>query len=172
VAASLANLLEQFRPRIYRWARIVLGHHHDAQDVTQEVLLRLVRAAGTDNEPTRPEAWLRRVTYNAAIDRIRQKRPAALPAEPALRAANRSTADASAIGNQLREQIVAALARVSESQRLVLCAKVFDGMTFAQIAEQMDLAVPTVKTHYLRAVRALRTLLAEHGWEDTNDGMP
>jgi DNA-directed RNA polymerase specialized sigma24 family protein len=44
----------------------------------------------------------------------------------------------------------------------VLIAKVYDQETFAEIAESMDLAVPTVKTHYVRALRAMRRSLQSH----------
>ena len=47
-----------------------------------------------------------------------------------------------------------------EMQRSVLTAKVHDDLTFAQIAAEHGLAVPTVKTHYLRALRTLRARLA------------
>lgn len=166
MAIKLARLLEQFRPRIYRWARVILGHHHDAQDVTQEVLLRLVRVTGTAGQPTNPEAWLRRVTYNVAIDRTRRRRLSELPAEGRLPAVGPQHPEEPVARSELREQIVAALAELSEQQRLVLCAKVFDGLTFARIGEQMELSVATVKTHYLRALRALRRLLAERRPED------
>jgi RNA polymerase sigma factor (sigma-70 family) len=171
VANRLASVLEQFRPRIYRWARLILGHHHDAQDVAQEVLLRLVRVAGTASEPTNPEAWLRRVTYNAAIDRTRCRRASALPDEIRLRPVGKPVA-ARLAHSELRQQIVSALAELTEQQRLVLCAKVFDELSFAQIAEQMELAAPTVKTHYLRAVRMLRSLLISRGLEDLTDELP
>ena len=58
-----------------------------------------------------------------------------------------------------------ALRKLTEIQRAVLVAKVYDTMTFAQIAAELDLAVSTVKTHYLRAVRALRNQL-EPRWAE------
>ncbi len=56
--------------------------------------------------------------------------------------------------------IDSAMEFLTEQLSLVVVAKVYDGHTFAQIAGQMDLAVPTVKSHYLRALRKLRTKLA------------
>ena len=53
-----------------------------------------------------------------------------------------------------------ALTFLTEQQCSVVVAKVYDGCTFAQIASQMGLAVPTVKSHYLRGLRTLRTKLA------------
>ncbi|GAF95160.1 unnamed protein product, partial [marine sediment metagenome] len=49
--------------------------------------------------------------------------------------------------------------RLSDVQRSVIVAKVYDDMTFAQVAEELGLAVSTVKTHYLRAVGTVRDRL-------------
>ena len=59
----------------------------------------------------------------------------------------------------LRAEIAAALDGLTEAQRSVLVAKVYDGQTFARIAEDLDIAVPTAKTHYLRAIRIVRDRL-------------
>jgi len=61
----------------------------------------------------------------------------------------------------LRDEIAGALAVLTDAQRSVLIAKVYDGQTFAQIAADLGVAVPTVKTHYLRAVRAVRDRLGD-----------
>ena len=64
------------------------------------------------------------------------------------------------VKQETARQIATALESLTERQRLVVVAKVYDGCTFAQIAEQMGLSVPTIKSHYLRALRTLRTKLA------------
>jgi DNA-directed RNA polymerase specialized sigma24 family protein len=52
------------------------------------------------------------------------------------------------------------VAALSEQQRLVLLGKCVDGMTFSQVAAGLSIAVPTAKTHYLRALEAVRRRLA------------
>jgi len=65
----------------------------------------------------------------------------------------------------LRQDIAAALDRLTDIQRSVLVAKVYDEMTFAEIAAEMSVAVSTVKTHYLRAVQVVRDRLRPR-WAD------
>ena len=55
-----------------------------------------------------------------------------------------------------------ALGTLSDGQRAVLTAKVQDGRTFSEIADEMRIAVPTAKTHYLRALRTMRDRLRKH----------
>ena len=61
--------------------------------------------------------------------------------------------------DSLRADIVLALDGLSSGQRGVLIAKIYDDLTFREIATEMELALSTVKTHYLRAIRALRDRL-------------
>jgi RNA polymerase sigma-70 factor (ECF subfamily) len=160
---------EQYAGEIYGWAYRVLGRHHDALDVVQEVFLRW-DAQCTRQTPQRPRGWLRRVTLNRAID-LRRKRQTAQEADTSVESVQVAAASWPQPGQRidhdtLREDITAALDRLSEVQRGVLVAKVYDEMTFAEIAGELDLAPSTVKTHYLRAVRAVRDRLQRRWGEE------
>jgi RNA polymerase sigma-70 factor (ECF subfamily) len=142
---------EQYRQDVYRWAFRIVGRHHDALDVAQDVFLRWLRQHTTD-PPGQPRPWLRRVTINRAIDLVRAREKG----EPPLLLAKGEAPLFSIEQEEVRETLTAALAALTDSQRGVLVAKVFDGMTFAAIARELDIAVPTAKTHYLRALTSVR----------------
>lgn len=160
-SAQVSDSFEVHRRSVYAWAFRLLGNHHEALDVTQEVFVKWWRAHREQRLPDNPVGWLRRVTINHSINVIRAEsrtidlqhvhRPVAItpPAEAERREAAACIADA--------------LQSVSEQQRGVLFAKVYDGCTFARIAQQMGLAVPTVKTHYVRALQAVRRKLSAAG---------
>ncbi len=178
---------EQYTHEVYGWAYRLLGRHHDALDVVQDVFLKW-NSQCADEAPQRPRGWLRRVTVNLAIDvrRHRQADPvrqrsslpsidAVTPAQslspprrdqpgarppPGADAAGGPADRVEAIDREiLRNDIAAAMSRLTDLQGAVLVAKVYDEMTFAEVATELDLAVSTVKTHYLRAVRAVRDRL-------------
>ncbi len=145
---------------VYGWAYRVLGRHHDALDVVQDVFLRWMR---TNDKPplSSNRAWLRRVTLNRSIDVFRGRRAKTLPnelldAKPASRV---DSASAQAERDELRRDVATGLESISDVQRSILIAKTFDGLTFARIAEEHGVSVSTAKTHYLRAVRAIRDQL-------------
>ena len=106
-----------------------------------------------------PVAWLRRVTVNFAIDTIRALNKRTLQTQDSQLEPFVSDHLSELVKQETARQIATALESLTERQRSVVVAKVYDGYTFAQIAEQMDLSVPTVKSHYLRALRTLRTKL-------------
>ncbi len=160
---------EQYTQEVYGWAYRLLGRHHDALDVVQDVFLKW-DAQCERSSPKQPRGWLRRVTVNRAIDLQRRRRfdqgePAGL-AEASARADAGVDAEIRLDHGALRDDVGVALDGLSDAQRSVLVAKVYDEMTFAQIAGELGLAVSTVKTHYLRALRAVRDRLATRWAEE------
>jgi len=106
------------------------------------------------------------VTLNRAIDLSRKRQAGADSMTTMMKL---PAADVAAVEPMdcatLRQDIAAALDRLTDIQRGVLVAKVYDEMTFAEIAAEMSLANSTVKTHYLRAVQAVRDRLRPK-WAD------
>lgn len=155
--ADPAAEFERYRHDVYAWAYHLLGRHHDALDVAQDVFLRWARQV-RKAAPAHPRSWLRRVTINCAIDLRRAA--SSMPATVGIEEQAGAGTDGSALErDELRAQVAAAMIDLSEMQRSVLTARIHDDLTFAQIAAEHGLAVPTVKTHYLRALRTVRDRL-------------
>ncbi|MFH1111183.1 MAG: sigma-70 family RNA polymerase sigma factor [Planctomycetota bacterium] len=165
VEGSRSGGFEQYAGQVYRWAYRFMGRHHDALDVVQDVFLRWDQQC-TQGRPSQPRGWLRRVTLNRAIDMCRKRQADVGPVADTmdLRAADEGAVEMLDRAT-LREDFASALDRLSDIQRSVLVAKVYDEMTFAAIAAEMNVAVSTVKTHYLRAVQAVRDRLRPR-WAD------
>lgn len=141
--------------QIYRWAYRFLQNHDDALDVTQGVLVRQLRAGRLEAEGQ--WGWLRRVTFNLCVDTLRRRRPTTADAEISTITSPSGPAEQS----ERHTRIVEALDALTDAQRHVLMAKVFDGFSFAKIADDAGLSVNSVKTHYLRALHKLRGQLKD-----------
>lgn len=164
---STSEVYELYAPQVYGWAYRFLGRHHDALDVVQDVFLKWMTQCmrGT---PGCPRGWLRRVTVNRAIDVARQRR---VTPEADIQRADRDGSEQALVRNDrevLREDVSTAMQRLPEMQRAVLVAKVYDELTFAQVADELDIAVSTAKTHFLRALQAMRERLRVRWAEDEN----
>lgn len=157
---------ESFTKDVYAWAYRLLGQHHDALDVVQDVFLKW-EGQCREESPRHARGWLRRVTFNRAIDVMRQRRGAGVTNElPCTTAAHTPRASGPEHA-ELREVVVAALGALTDTQRSVLVAKVYDDLTFAKIADELGLGVSTVKTHYVRAIgRLSETLRSRWTTED------
>jgi RNA polymerase sigma-70 factor (ECF subfamily) len=156
MCADIAACFETYRARVYRWAYALCGQHEDALDVVQEVFLRMWRRPPELASGSATVAWLRRVTSRVVIDlwRAQASRTAAARRYGSPRGPQ-ETPDA----GDLVERLRTAIESLSEQQRLVLMAKMYDRQTFRQIADELGIAVPTAKTHYLRALTAVRERL-------------
>jgi RNA polymerase sigma-70 factor (ECF subfamily) len=156
MSTDVAACFNAHRARVYRWAYALCGRHEDARDVVQEVFLRMLKRPPELPAAAAAVSWLRQVTSRVVIDRWR--------AESSRQTARReyvvpATSEQAVETYELVERVRAALQTLSEQQRLVVMAKTYDGMTFRQIADELGIAVPTVKTHYVRALSAVRVRL-------------
>ena len=155
---------EPYADAVYGWAYRLMGRHHDALDVVQDVFLRWSKQCARQI-PEAPRGWLRRVTVNRALDLIRQRRANRDVRSVALEGADDPQGLAAGDREVLRDDVVSALETLSARQRSVLVAKVYDELTFAEIAQELGIAIPSVKTHYVRAVSTLRDCLNVR-WKD------
>lgn len=137
------------------------GNREDAQDLVQEVLVRVQRGLRT-YQPGSLRAWLGRITTNAFLDdaRRRTRRPqVALPENPDLvLPASPSAADvADATG--LPAHIEELLSELSDDYRIAVVLSDVAGLSYAEIADQLDIPVGTVRSRIHRGRLALRDAL-------------
>ena len=137
------------------------GNDADAQDLVQEVLLRVRRGLET-YRPGSLEGWLSRITTNAFLDEVRRRRrrpTVALPDEPDRVLAGSEGADVALAAMGLPDDIQDALRALPEDFRaaVVLCDVV--GLPYEEIASQLGVPVGTVRSRIHRGRAALRGVL-------------
>lgn len=138
------------------------GNDADAQDLVQEVLLRVRRGLAT-YRPGSLEGWLSRITTNAFLDEVRRRRrrpTEPLPERPDAVMASSADVESTLAARTLPEELQAALASLPEDFRVavVLCDVV--GMRYEEIAESLGVPVGTVRSRIHRGRSSLRRVLA------------
>jgi len=159
-------LCERHSDQIYRYARALLANETDAEDATQEVLLRLWRHLPRLN-PFNLKAWLMQTTRCYCLDQIRRRshRAAPLPLEegvlehqPDEFAVNPSLAADS--GLRL-EQARDVLLRLPENLRSVFLLYEVNGLRYREIANTLGIPINTVRVYLFRARERLSNLVTE-----------
>jgi RNA polymerase sigma factor (sigma-70 family) len=146
---------------LYTVAYRLTGDHADAQDLVQEVLLRVRRGLET-YRPGSLEGWLSRITTNAFLDEVRrrQRRPVdPLPDEPDRVLGGAPDAAAALAASSLSDEVQAALLSLPDDYRaaVVLCDVV--GLPYEEIAGHLGVPVGTVRSRIHRGRAALRKVL-------------
>lgn len=164
---AFREFVERYKKKVYFLALDMVGNSVDAEDISQEVFLKVFRSFSTFRKGAKLGSWLYRVTYNACIDHIRRR--ASVPevvADEVLE--SRSLADAGLAGvaasdparaaesKLLQERIARALDKVSPQEKAVFLLRHYDDLMLKDIASSLGLSIGSVKSYLFRAVRKLQ----------------
>lgn len=156
---AFASLYDRYATRVYRFALVRLGSPETAEDLLQEVFLKVVEALPRYEERGTPfAAWLFRIARNSVIDHARTR--AAIPAEPLDAALGvhddaRGPAELAELKGDAA-LLVDALGSLTPEQRDVVVYRFFAGLSPAEIAGVMDRREGTIRALQFRALGALR----------------
>jgi RNA polymerase sigma-70 factor (ECF subfamily) len=172
---SPEQVFQDYAPRIYNLARRMLGSDADAEDVTQDVLLQVVRKLDTFRGEAAFPTWLHKVTVNAALAHRRsranrQKHQIPDPLDHFLengfhrQPVRPWSVDPSQqmLDQETHQLIDEAIARLPELYRDVYVLADVEGLPNAEIAEMLNLSLPAVKSRLHRARLLMRDALAPH----------
>lgn len=168
-------VFREYAPRIYNLARRMLGNEADAEDVTQEVLLQVIRKLDTFRGESQLGTWLHRVTVNAALA-YRQKRANRQKHETGpvlddqtevsgpIGPVNRwnVSPDEPMLAAEQTRLIEDAINTLPEPFRDVYVLADVEGLPNAEIGDMLGLSVAAVKSRLHRARLRMRDALAPH----------
>src|ERR671914_726174 len=152
---TFERLYRRHRGDVYRFVLRDLRNPDDAEDVTQAAFLNAYRALQRGSEPEKPRAWLFTIAQNVTRRRFRSRaaRPYEVELDQEALVAPQSDAPSAA---EIRD----ALRRLRPNQRAVIVLREIGGLSYAEIAETLELSVSAVETLLFRSRRALREELA------------
>jgi len=157
--------LAECGPLAFRVARGVLRNTADAEDVAQEALLRAYRRFDRLRDRSRFRAWLVRIAFRLALDRLRsgkrREQRDTLWSQPE-RQPPTATAEDLAASSEFQAHLENALAELPGKLRLVLLLAAMEGHTTEEIAAMLGISTGTVKSRIFYARRQLAEKLRCH----------
>jgi RNA polymerase sigma-70 factor, ECF subfamily len=157
----VSSLLEEWVPRVYRFALRLTCDPGAAEDLTQETFLRAWRQRDRLREPRAARVWLFRITANLWRDQLRRGRSPVARAEP-LEDTQTSKLRPPELLVCEREELARALQALSQlppRQREVLYLIACEEMTAADVADVLDITTESVKANLSLARKKMRELL-------------
>ena len=176
VPGAFEQLVGLYQKRVYHVMTQLVGSSQEAEDLTQELFLKVFRARKSFRPDARVSTWLFAIAHNLAMNHLRSRirsrvRPAPGQQDSAADAAGGfATQVASREGTpsarmrklELAEVVQQALGRLGEDQRMAILLNKFEEMSYAEIAEVMSRSESAVKSLLTRARENLKTQLESY----------
>ena len=164
--AAFQALVERHRSMVYRVAYQFAGNHFDAEDIAQEVFIKVFRSLDKFRQDAQLSSWMYRIVMNACIDHRRRTMPsgAAPFGEEAEHKMMNTVEDTPgpeerAYAGELGQVLEVEIGRLPPGQRVVFVMRHHQGLKLGEIAEALGLAEGTVKRQLHAAVHRLRHAL-------------
>ncbi len=162
---SFAGLYEHFYDKIFRYLVFKTGSSVDAEDVTEEVFLRMLESISSFSWRGFPfSSWLFRIAHNLVVDYYRKKgRQKTVPMEDASGVIGASSYDLdSGLDLKLSMQgVYAAMQGLSKLQREVINLRFAGGLSLKETAESMGKKENAIKALQHAGIKKLRSVLAQ-----------
>jgi RNA polymerase sigma-70 factor (ECF subfamily) len=162
------ELVLRYQDAIYGMALRFVGSSAEAQDIAQEVFLRVHRGLEGFKGEARFSTWLYRIAFNLCSDTLRRRRRpdrASVSLEEAGEIQDRRAGfEQGILDSEQRRAVRAALEGMDEKYRAVLILLYYQELSYEQIAAVLQCPLKTVETRLYRARRHLRPVAEREGW--------
>jgi RNA polymerase sigma-70 factor, ECF subfamily len=151
---AFAILFEQYKNLVYKTAYLMLGESSEAEDALQEIFVQVYKSL-SGFEPGRAAftTWLYHVTFNYCLNHRRKKRPFTLPLEDMAPALKNEFPSAQLAEEEILQQ---AIGKLTDKQRAIVILRYFWDLSYAEIAQILDIPLGTVKSRLNLALKTLR----------------
>jgi RNA polymerase sigma-70 factor, ECF subfamily len=139
---------------VFKICYAVVRNHHDAEDATQEVFLRVWRNASKMEQIENLRSWIARIAWNVAIDR--RRRPPEQQFDEHFEVPQRARAEQDVISGQILELLDRAIAKLPRKEREALILASVEELSMAEIAQVVGASEATVRGRVFRARKQLR----------------
>jgi RNA polymerase sigma-70 factor (ECF subfamily) len=160
---ALTELYQTYFPRVYRYILARTGSPHDAEDLAEEVFMRVLEAIQRFQHREAPfSAWLFRIAHNAVISQ-RRKESARGKSGPLLEGIAVDTAGPDELVEQrlILNEVMEAARKLPEAQRQVITLRFTAGLSVAETAQAMGKGEGNVKVIQHKAIAKLREMLGQ-----------
>jgi RNA polymerase sigma-70 factor (ECF subfamily) len=160
--AAMDMVIRKHRERLYYHALGIVKNSAEAYDLVQEVFIRAMREHRFFDEEFRQKAWLYRVTSNLCFNRVRdrKRRGAILDAMHKVDRAYPDQVDR-VFGDERKQQVLAAIDKMTENHKEILLLRYYDDLSYAEIAEVLDIKLGTVMSRLSRARGRLLEVMSD-----------
>lgn len=177
---AFEGIVERYKKKVYYIAYDIVGDHHEAEDVSQEVFIKMYRALDRFRKDAKMSSWLYQIAVNTSIDSLRRKKikprinvedldRVGVREQSLASASPEANPERRAVASIMQEHIDQALDKITPQERAVFVMRHYNEFKIREIADVLDVSSGTVKSLLFRALKKLRKELSssqgKHQWE-------
>jgi len=158
-------LMEKYQERLYWHVRRMVTTHEDADDVIQNVFIKVYKNIHRFEAKSKLYTWLYRIATNETLTFLKKRNKTQTDSidNEDLNIENRLTADTYFDGDEVQKRLKYALSTLPEKQRLVFNLRYYDEMPYKQISEVLETSVGALKASYHHAVKKVESYFKTQG---------
>ena len=154
-------LVREYQERVYWHVRKMVIDHDDADDLVQEIFVKVWKNLDSFREDSKLYTWIYRIATNECLTFLKKKkRKYFVPiGDVTKELSQKLDEDISISGDEVQLKLQKALLRLPDKQRIVFNMKYFDEMKFTEIAEVTGTSVGALKASYHHAVKKIEEFI-------------
>lgn len=154
-------IVKEYHQKVYWQIRRMVLIHEDADDVTQNVFIKIYQNLDSFKNESKFSTWIFRITYNETINFIHKnaKENNVSFEDYSMNVANDLSSDEYFTGDEIQQKLQKAIATLPEKQRLVFMMKYYEELKYEQISEILGTSVGALKASYHHAVTKIKESL-------------
>jgi RNA polymerase sigma factor (sigma-70 family) len=154
---NIEQLTYQIKDKLYRFSLRITGNAPEAQDVVQEVFIKVWEKRDEMTNIKNPEAWCMTLTKNLSLDKLRLKHNRSKCLEEAHTLSDsKPTPYAETETNDMVEIIRNLMNQLPEKQKMVMHLRDIEGLSYEEIGDSLDMPMAQVKVNLFRARNFIR----------------
>ncbi len=165
------ELVELYKKKVYYLAYDMTGDHHDAEDISQEVFIKVFRHIKKFRKEAALKSWIYQITVNTCIDvqRKKSKKPQvlmeglemdSLQQQTGWPGSRNSEPERHAEANMIQQRIQQLLLKISPKERSAFVMRYYNEFNTSEIAKILDVSTNTIKSFLFRARKKLQKELS------------
>ncbi|MCD6301895.1 MAG: sigma-70 family RNA polymerase sigma factor [Anaerolineae bacterium] len=162
---AFGEIVERYRLRVLRTAHGIVGSSDEAEDIAQEVFVKAWQAIDTFRPGGSLASWLYRITTNAAIDATRRRRPQVALDDIAPPLSSQHT-ERSILDAEEAARVQQAIQNLPPASRAALVLREYEQLSYAEIADVLNIPMGTVMSRLHYARQALKKALSSQEGRD------
>lgn len=168
------NIILKYQKQVYRFARRLLNEHDDADDVTQEVFIRLYNSINDFRGDSKLSTYIYRITYNLCLNHIKkknrlQKMHVNIEQENFLTSGYNSNPEYDFVEREKQKLIRNAFETLPEKQKAVFNMRFYENLTYEEISEITGKSVGGIKSNYFHAFKKIELKIKKSKYYNSDE---